>query len=493
MGAALEIGTVVANKYRLEREIGSGGMGVVFAATHIHLEQRVALKFLHAHSQTPETVERFYREARAAVKIQSEHVARVLDIGDLDGGPYIVMEYLEGDDLENVVKNAGPLPVDDAVRYLLQTCEALAEVHALGMVHRDIKPANLFLAARADGTPIVKLLDFGISKQGWEQDAKDAKLSGGGRLTQTSAVIGSPRYMSPEQLRSSRDVDVRTDVWSLGVTLFEMLGGDSPFASGTMPEVCASILKDAPISLVGLRPDVPIELENVIHRCLAKKPAERWSNVGELAMALRPFGPTASTTRSIERVAGVLHQNAVRGSMAEAGRGLGSTPPPISSTQPRVKTVDRPLGVSHAMIPQPPIIPADASAPRSSGSSDTGRTDASGHVSMMPTEHQIAMPRAATSLHDARTDEALEAHYMQQLGDASSMPHRIVDMSKLASISSLNLDHRAGFLISMMDGTSSIDDLLMLSGMSRLETLKLIVDLVTHKVITLVPSRRRRS
>ncbi|MCX5742860.1 MAG: serine/threonine-protein kinase [Proteobacteria bacterium] len=418
MGFSLEVGAVVAGKYRLEREIGSGGMGVVYAATNVHLEQRVALKFLHGDAKTPETVQRFWREARSAAKIQSEHVARVLDIGELESTPYIVMEYLEGDDLEHVVAAQGPLAVSDAIRYLLEACEALVEVYVHDMVHRDIKPANLFLAARADGSSTVKLLDFGISKQTWETEGREGRDGGRSKLTQTSTVIGSPRYMSPEQLRSSRDVDARSDVWALGVTLFELLGGDSPFASGTMPEVCASILKDAPTSLVGLRPDIPAELEAVIHRCLAKEPESRWQNVAELAVALAPFGPVGSTSRSVERVAGVLHQ-----------------------------------AVPSVTIP-PPFTHAPGSA---------------------PTESAVPAP-----VRD-------EAYYLDQIGDLAHVPHPIVALSKLPSLTSLNLDHRAGFLFSMMDGISSLDDLLVVSGMARLETLKLIFDLINHRLIRIAP------
>jgi serine/threonine-protein kinase len=424
MTSCVEVGELIAGKYRLEHEIGAGGMGVVYAATHVHLEQRVALKFLLVEAaQNPEMVERFTREARAAVKIQSEHVARVIDIGDREGMPYIVMEYLEGDDLENIVDLLGPLPVADAVRYVLHTCEALAEVHVQGIVHRDIKPANLFLAARADGTSIVKLLDFGISKAApsWVEGAK------GRSLTQTSAVIGSPRYMSPEQLRSSRDVDARSDVWALGVTLFELLGGDSPFAKGTMPEVCASILKDEPISLANLRPEIPRGLEDVIRRCLAKEPDKRFTNVAELAAALRPFGPAGSEV-SVERTAGVLAQAA----LPPSARAHPSRPPTNQRITP---------GVSQPLNKEPtgPLEPAQL------------------------------------------TDEEQERRYLGRLGgDRSLIPQLAVDAHKLTGLS---LDHRAGFLMSCIDGSSSIDDILFVSGMSRLETLKLVCELVEHRVI----------
>lgn len=432
MTSSVQVGELIAGKYRLEHEIGAGGMGVVYAATHVHLEQRVALKFLLVEAaKNPEMVERFMREARAAAKIQSEHVARVIDVGEREGMPYIVMEYLEGDDLENIVDTHGPLPVGDAVRYVLHTCEALAEVHVQGIVHRDIKPANLFVAVRADGTCIVKLLDFGISKvaPAWAEQAK------GRSLTQTSAVIGSPRYMSPEQLRSSRDVDTRSDVWALGVTLFELLGGDSPFAKGTMPEVCASILKDEPISLANLRPEIPAELEAVIRRCLAKEPKKRFDNVAELAAALRPFGPPGSEV-SVERTAGVLAQAAL----------------PVSE---------------RAHPSRPPKNQAKAPDPESKTPFAEPRNKApTGPVEKLPPQ---------------LSEQDQEKQYLTRLG---GNPHRVprlaVDAHKLTGLS---LDHRMGFLMSCIDGSSSIDDILLVSGMSRLETLKLICDLAEQRVI----------
>ena len=442
MTGSVQVGEMIAGKYRLEHEIGAGGMGVVYAATHGRLDQRVALKFLLVEAaQNPEMVERFWREARAAVKVQSEHVARVIDIGDRDGMPYIVMEYLEGEDLEGIVDTFGPLPVTDAVRYVLQSCEALAEVHVQGIVHRDIKPANLFLAARADGTCIVKLLDFGISKSAptWIEGAKGASL------TQTSAVIGSPRYMSPEQLRSSRDVDARSDVWALGVTLFELLGGDSPFASGTMPEVCASILKDDPVSLAQLRPEIPAELEAVIRRCLAKEPAKRWSNVADLAAALRPFGPPGSEV-SVERTAGVLQQAA----LPPGSRAHPSRPPVTAPVPPTAKSADR---------------------------TDQARTSASGRQKA-PTERASNPVEAVPP---PLTDEEHERRYLARLGgDRELVPRIAIDAQRLTGLS---LDHRAGFLMSCIDGESSVDDILCLSGMSRVETLRLLCELTDQRVV----------
>src|SRR5271165_3220466 len=215
-------GDILAGKYRIEKVLGAGGMGVVVAARHLDLDQRVAIKCLLSHTRTvPEIVERFTREARAAAKIQGEHVARVIDVGRFDDGtPFMVMEHLRGNDLADELAKSGPLPVTDAVRYLLETCEALAQAHALRIVHRDLKPANLFLAAQPGRRAIIKVLDFGISK---------VIDPSGGALTKTASIMGTPYYMSPEQLLSSKSVDERSDIWALGIILYELLVGRPPF------------------------------------------------------------------------------------------------------------------------------------------------------------------------------------------------------------------------------------------------------------------------
>jgi serine/threonine-protein kinase len=232
-------GEVLAGKYRVERVLGVGGMGVVVAALHIGLDERVAIKFLLPEALgNPEAVARFAREARAAVKIKSLHVARVSDVGVLEtGAPYMVMEFLQGQDLSQRVRDHGPLSIQEAVDFILQACEAIAEAHALGMVHRDLKPANLFLTRMADGSPCVKVLDFGISKV--TSPSSSGQDFG---MTKTQAVMGSPLYMSPEQMASSRDVDGRTDIWALGTILYELLTGRVPFLGDTMPQLCAMIL-----------------------------------------------------------------------------------------------------------------------------------------------------------------------------------------------------------------------------------------------------------
>ncbi|HTB76104.1 MAG TPA: serine/threonine-protein kinase [Polyangiaceae bacterium] len=213
--AGVRQGDILARKYRVERVLGAGGMGVVVAACHLQLHQKVAIKFLLPEAlSNAEAVERFAREARAAVKITSEHVARVIDVGTLDtGAPYMVMEFLEGHDLAQWVRLRGSLLLEQAVDFVLQACEALAEAHALGIVHRDLKPANLFIVRGADALHAVKVLDFGISKAAGLEVA----------LTRTAAVMGSPLYMSPEQMAASRNVDARTNIWAMGIVLYELL------------------------------------------------------------------------------------------------------------------------------------------------------------------------------------------------------------------------------------------------------------------------------
>ncbi|MDP9152426.1 MAG: serine/threonine protein kinase, partial [Myxococcota bacterium] len=287
-------GELLAGKYRIQRVLGVGGMGVVVAAHHEQLDQGVAIKFVRSDAlANADAVERFLREARAAAKLRSEHAARVLDVGTLESGvPYMVMELLEGSDLAQVLEARGPLPVDLAADWIVQACEAVAEAHAAGIVHRDLKPQNLFLARTVGGAEKVKVLDFGV--------AKSTTPSVGG-LTRTRATLGSPLYMAPEQMRSSRDVDVRADVWALGVVLFELLTQRWPFEAEAMPELCLKVVSDPPQSLAAFRPDVPQRFVDVVERCLAKDPAERYANAAELAGALEVFalpGSRATVARA---------------------------------------------------------------------------------------------------------------------------------------------------------------------------------------------------
>src|SRR5664280_1680004 len=286
--ASVTVGQLIAEKFHVERVIGEGGMGIVVAAHHVELDERVAIKFLLPEAlANAEAVARFAREARASVKIKSEHVARTLDVGRLENGaPYMVMEYLEGTDLAARIQQSGPLPIEQAVAFMLETCEALADAHAIGIIHRDLKPSNLFVIRRTDGTESIKLLDFGISKITRATESGPAM-----DMTRTAAIMGSPVYMSPEQLTSSRDVDARSDIWSLGVTLFELLTGKPPYLAETIAELGAKVLTYPAPSVREFRPSVPEGLQAVIDRCLGKSPSERYLNVAELAAALVEFGP----------------------------------------------------------------------------------------------------------------------------------------------------------------------------------------------------------
>jgi len=292
-------GDLVADKYRVERLLGSGGMAWVFEATHLVLGQRVALKFLRfdPYGDSAESIARFHREARLAATIRGEATTRVMDVGSLDdGAPFLVMECLDGHDLESVVSRR--LSFATAVDYALQACEGVAETHAAGIVHRDLKPSNLFLARRHDGTTRVKLLDFGISKF---VDAPE-----GAGVTRTQGLVGSPIYMSPEQMRTSRAVDLRTDIWSMGVILYELLGsGRAPFQGATVPEICARVIEARPAPLRSVRPDVPRGLEAAVARCLQKDPRRRFQTIAELARALAPYG-SADAEERVQRIERIL-------------------------------------------------------------------------------------------------------------------------------------------------------------------------------------------
>ena len=285
----LSVGDVVADKYRVDGVLGSGGMSLVVLAWHLELEQEVAIKVLHGrHIEGSEAIQRFRREARAAARIRSEHVARVLDVGALENGsPFIVMEYLHGNDLDAELTLRGPLPVEEAVVYVMQSIDAIAEAHAAGIVHRDLKPENLFLAERADGSRVLKVLDFGVSKS--------MALSSVGELslTKTASFVGSPLYMSPEQVHSPRSVDPRSDVWSLGAILYQTLSGVAPFSGESLAEVCTRIVNDVPVPISERRPGLPPGFETVVLRCLEKDRNRRYATVAELAYALAPFAAGA--------------------------------------------------------------------------------------------------------------------------------------------------------------------------------------------------------
>jgi len=279
----IQAGDLLAARYRVEAELGRGGMGVVLAVRHIALGTRMALKVMRPDlGAEPDALRRFLREARAAASLESDHVVRVFDVGTLDGGePYLAMEHLEGEDLGRLLAERGRTSVEEAVEFLLQAIDAVAEAHSLGIIHRDLKPSNLFVVDRRDGTTALKVLDFGAAKLVGPLASED--LSGSTR----SQLVGTPQYMSPEQLRATPDLDARTDVWSLGVILFRLVSGRLPFDAGSFPELCASIIGGSPPEL----PDASPELTQVFRRCLAKDREARYASVHELADALRTMAP----------------------------------------------------------------------------------------------------------------------------------------------------------------------------------------------------------
>ncbi|KYG10799.1 protein kinase, partial [Sorangium cellulosum] len=350
-------GDVLAGKYRIERVLGAGGMGVVLAAWHLVLERRVAVKFLLPEAAAlPDAGARFLREARAAAALDGQHIARVLDVGTLDtGAAYMVLEYLTGDDLGHVLQTRGPLPLAEAADYLLQACEAIAEAHARGIIHRDLKPKNLFLTRRPDGTPLLKVLDFGLSKFIATGDSvKEASL------TATGLIMGSIHYMSPEQIRSLKFADVRTDIWALGVILYRMLTGRHPFEGDSVTAVTAAIMMDAPVSVTTLRPDVPPAVAALVSRCLVKDPNVRVQSVTEIARVLAPFG-THRARLAFESIDRLLPEPAPR-----AGSSPAVAAPTVAAgafTASSPSWVGAPESATTAPMPAPP--PGTPSSPGS--------------------------------------------------------------------------------------------------------------------------------
>jgi eukaryotic-like serine/threonine-protein kinase len=280
-------GTTLGGKYLIGEVLGQGGMGVVVAARHLRLQRDVALKVLLPSLRAdPDVVARFEREGRSASQLLNRHVARVLDVDALpDGTPFIVMERLRGRDLNDVLIDRGPLPYREAVGYLLEACAGMVDAHKAGIVHRDLKPNNLFLDEQGE-RPVLKILDFGISKITGDENKS---------MTATSTAFGTPLYMSPEQVRSTKHVDQRADIWSLGIVLYELLCGETPFNAPAAPAIIAAIIADKPPPVGERRPDLPSDLAAVVMRALAKDPNERFPDVNAFAAALAPFGPTGAS------------------------------------------------------------------------------------------------------------------------------------------------------------------------------------------------------
>lgn len=323
-------GEVFAEKYRIEHRLGAGGMGQVVAARHIELGQQVAIKILHKEvAESAEAMARFMREGQAAVRLRSTHAARVLDVGRVSSGmPYLVLEYLDGKDLSQILEEFGPLPLQEAVDYLLQACEAVADAHSLGIVHRDLKPANLFVTLDPFGQKQIKVLDFGISK--WSA-TDQTQTNTPGSMTNTAVVMGSPLYMPPEQMRSARAADERSDIWALGTILWELLTGRHIWEAETMSAICMRVASDPTPSLCAVRPDLPLALDAIINQCLQKDPAHRFQRVLDLAIALAPFGG-ADAPEAISRIRHFSGPSALTGAPQDSAV-LAQTPQRAQSSR----------------------------------------------------------------------------------------------------------------------------------------------------------------
>jgi eukaryotic-like serine/threonine-protein kinase len=308
-------GEILAGKYRVERVLGAGGMGVVVRVAPLDGEGVFALKFLRPSVARDETAaKRFLREAEAARRIESPHVVKIPDVGELaSGAPYLVMEYLEGSTLDERLAGGKSLPVAQACDLALQVAEGLAAAHAMGVLHRDIKPANLYLTTGPEGAELVKIADFGVSK------ILDPDGPEGQGLTRTQTSIGSPLYMSPEQMRSARTADFRADQWSLGAVLYRMITGHLPFDAKSLPRVCVQVLTGDFEPMATHCPDLPAALAATVERCLRVEPAERYADIAELAAALAPFAGSGGPERA-ERCRAIL------------GAGRTATPPPAEPT-----------------------------------------------------------------------------------------------------------------------------------------------------------------
>jgi serine/threonine protein kinase len=309
------LGDVIRDKYRLDSVLGRGGMSMVYSATELESGRVVAVKVLSRLAMmVPEFVERLRREARATACLRSDHVVRVLEAGELEEGgvPYLVMERLSGADLAATLARRGPLPVAMACQCIIQVCDALAEAHAMGIVHRDLKPANLFLVDGHDGTPWIKVLDFGISRP--------ARSDALGALTDPGIVLGTPGYMAPEQMEGVAKLDARADVWALGTILYELLTGEPRCTGESLAQVFLAVVRCPPPRPSALRRDVPRELDAILARCLALEPSRRYASAAELAKALAPFArPSARARQSVRARARALRDRIdARGIVAAA-------------------------------------------------------------------------------------------------------------------------------------------------------------------------------
>ena len=416
------IDELVAGRYRVERLVGSGGMAHVLAARHVELGHAVAMKVLDP-SLEPDVgaKERFAREARAMAALSSKHTVRVHDVGALATGlPFMVMELLEGKDLSQLLAERGPLPFDEACSYIDQACEAVEEAHDAGLIHRDLKPQNLFLATVHGGPPILRVLDFGIAR------AVGGRMGKLQTITRMGDLVGTLSYMAPEQIKSSRSVDERTDIWALGACLYRLVAGKHPFVASPEAALVAAILGDPPTPITQHRPDVPAVLVSVILRCLRKAPEERFPTARSLRsalaearviMAVEPFMATTEPSLRIE--AGPLParerervraESPVAPGLAHVAREAGERAPTTRRDGPSVRVAAGTDGkiqgtterIEHATRPDLPIARrqatlASASSPGAAPPSFAEERGPANAPRVQPRAQPIAHQLASTS------------------------------------------------------------------------------------------------
>ncbi|WP_437576810.1 serine/threonine-protein kinase [Sorangium sp. So ce887] len=396
----LEVGTLIAGKYRVDRLLDKGAMGAVVAATHMDLGELRAIKLLlPATAADPEMCGRFLREARIAARLKSEHAVKVHDVGRLECGlPFLVMEFLDGRDLRVLRKKRGPLPIEEATLYVIQACDALAEAHAMGLVHRDVKPANLFLTHTREGTPCIKVLDFGISKV-----SEAAWLGVVEMRTSTGQMLGTPHYMPPEQMRGERDVDARADIWAVGSLLYVLLTGRYPMHARSVQTVSLVLGGQfVPPLPSKVRRGLTPEIDPIIMRCLERDRDRRWPDLAELVLALRPFAPPAAQPL-VERI-----ERTLRGGLRDSL----SVPPPsapgaeVDPGEPsEVVTVrDRPCAPAAG-----PAVPGEAAAGPGEAAAVPGEAAAVPEGPCVPAEAgPVARGEGGTAPAGPRVEEASE-------------------------------------------------------------------------------------
>lgn len=367
--AALPIvGEVVMDRYRVERMVGSGGMAHVLAAKHVQLGTDVAIKVLDPTLVNDlDAKERFAREAKAMAALSSKHSVRVYDVGHLASGlPFMVMELLIGHDLGQELKKRGMLPIEEACEYIDQACQALVEAHAAGIIHRDLKPQNLFLT-KVKGQPMIRVLDFGIARS-----VGTAKLE---TITRMGDLIGTLHYMSPEQIRDSKAVEPRSDLWSLGACFYKLITGHPPFSHQGEAPLMSAILTVPPKPISDYRDDVPAVLSNLILRCLKKDPNERYPSAQDLRNALAGIRELLSAddfqakTEILKKPAGQEPRAAFGETLASAGEAPKDTGrrKPMQATMPLAQSsaeVRAALAqVEAARPPSQPRLPSSSHAP----------------------------------------------------------------------------------------------------------------------------------